>query len=213
MRASNLATLNAAQKRKVAALFSGMKTVRPLSNFVRIMPTTYAKKDPLSYGPATSRFSPRKLPSRPNQPFGLIYGTINLETAGFEAIIRDSFNLLPARILRPVAYQPKSAVNFSTASGSALTLLDMTGGNASRYGVPTDVIRFSNHTSGQFFSEFVYNTMKDVDGLLYSSRFTEALCVAVFDRTIPKLVSPGSPTHLTRRILAPVMAPWNVQVL
>ena len=176
------------------------------------MPTTYAKKDPLSYGFGTSRFSPRHLPSRPSQPFGLIYGTINLETASFEAIIRDSLNLLPARILRPVAYRPKSAVNFSTTSGSALTLLDMTAGNASRYGVPTDVIRYSNHKSGQFFSEFVYANMPDMDGLLYSSRFTEALCVAVYDRAIPKLVSSGGHVSLSKRILAPILAPWNVQV-
>lgn len=213
MRASDLSTLNAAQKRQVAALFSGMKTVRPLSKFVRVMPTTYALRGPLSFGPATSRFSPRKLPSRPVQPFGLIYGTLNLETASFEAIIRDSFNLLPSRILRPVAYGAKSAVNFSTIPGSALTLLDMTSGNATRYGVPTDVIRYSNHKSGQFFSEFVYNNMPEVDGVLYSSRFTDALCIAVYDRAIPKLVSTGAPVQLTRRLLAPILGRWNVQVI
>lgn len=213
MRASNLAALTKRQERQVEALFSGMKTVRPLSNFVRIMPTAYAVKDPLSFGKASSRFSPRVLPSRPTQPFGLIYGTINLATGGFEGIIRDSLDLRPARILRQAAYRPRSAVNFSTAPGNALTLLDMTGGNATRYGVPADVIRYSNHKSGQFFSEFIYAGFPDVDGLLYASRFTEALCVALYDRAIPKLVSPGAPTQLTRRILAPVMAPWNVQVL
>lgn len=190
-----------------------MKTVRPLSNFVRIMPTTYARRDPLSFGYGSSRFSPRLLPSRPTQPFGLIYGTVNLATAGFEAIIRDRFNLLPSRIMRSLDYNRRSAVNFSTSPGSGLTLLDMTSGNAARYGVPTDVIRYSNHKSGQFFSEFVYTHLPDVDGLLYASRFTEALCVAVYDRAIPKLVSPASPTQLTRRILAPTMGPWNVQVL
>lgn len=88
----------------------------------------------------------------------------------------------------------------------------MTGGNATRYGVPTDVIRYSDHKSGQFFSEFVYDNMKDIDGLLYSSRFTEALCVAVYDRAIPKLISPGAPIPLSQKILAPVLGPWNVQV-
>jgi hypothetical protein len=214
VKASNLATLKAAQKRQVAALFSAMKTVRPLTNFVRIMPTSYAQKDQLGFGYGSSRFSARFLPSRTPQPFGLIYGAINLETAEFEAIIRDKFNLLPARILRQADYATKSAVNFSTAPGNALTLLDMTAGNAARYGVPTDVIRYSNHKAGQFFSEFVYANMTDVDGLLYTSRFTDALCVAVYDRAIkPKLVSPRGPMKLTQRLQAPIMAPWNVQVL
>ncbi len=213
MRASNLATLKRSQQTQVAALFSGMKTVRPLSNFVRIMPTTYARRDPLSFGNGSSRYSPLLLPSRPTQPFGLIYGTVNLATAGFEAIIRDRFNLLPSRIMRSLDYNRRSAVNFSTSPGSGLTLLDMTSGNAARYSVPTDVIRYSNHKSGQFFSEFVYTHLPDVDGLLYASRFTEALCVAVYDRAIPKLVSTAAPTQLTRRILAPTMGPWNVQVL
>jgi len=212
MRASNLSTLKAAQKRQVASLFSGMETVRSLSNFIRIIPTTYAQQNPLGYKPEKSRFSPRKLPSRPNQPFSLIYGTLNLETASFEAIIRDKFNLCSARIMLPVAYRRKSAVNFSTTPGSTLTLLDMTSGNTTRCGVPTDVIHSSNHKSGQFFSEFVYTNMPNVDGLLYSSRFTEALCVAVYDRAIPDLVSPTSPILLSRGILAPVLGPWNVQV-
>lgn len=213
MRASDLATLKKAQQPKVTALLSGLKTVRPVTNYVRIMRTPYAQKDPLSFGNASSRFSPRVLPSRPLQPFGLIYGTVNLATASFEAIIRDKFNLTPSRILRAADYSARSAVNFSTSPGNALTLLDMTNGNAVRYGVPTDVIRYSNHISGQFFSQFVYTHMPDVDGLLYSGRFTEALCVAVYDRAIPKLISPAAPTQLTRRILAPTLGSWNVQVL
>ena len=212
MRASDLAKLNARQRAAVTRLFSGFVTVRPLSNFVRIMPTIYATS-PLGFGSGTSRFSPRYLKSRPTPPFGLIYGTVDVATAAYEAIIRDRFDLQPSRILRPVDYSTRSAVNFSTARGGGLTLLDLTAGNAVRFGVPTDVIRYSNHKSGQFFSEFVYANMPTVDGILYSSRFTELLCVAVYDRAIPKLIAASAPVPSTRGLLRPLLAPWNIQVL
>ena len=212
MKASDLLKLNSAQKVRVVGLFSGMKTVRPINNFVRVMPTIYAAS-PLSFGPGTSRFSPRKLLSRPTPPFGLIYGTVDVATACYEAVIRDSFDILPSRILRKSDYNSRSAINFSTVPGGGLRFLDMTGGNAVRFGVPSDVIRYSNHKSGQFFSEFVYTEMPDIDGMLYSSRFTEALCVAVYDRAIPKLIPPTGSIGLTKTILSPTMAPWNVQVL
>ena len=211
MSAFRLATLNREQTRSVVALFCGMKTARSITNFIRIIPTAYAST-PLSFGSGTSRFNPRFLSARPAPSFGLVYGTINLATACYEAIIRDSFDVLPSRILKPATYSNRSAVNLSTTPGTALTLLDMTSGNAARCDVPADVIRYSDYRAGQYFSEFVYAEMADVDGLFYPSRFTEMLCIAVYDRAIPKLVSAGSPVQLTRRIVAPIMASWNVQV-
>ncbi|MBO6727785.1 MAG: RES family NAD+ phosphorylase [Rhizobiaceae bacterium] len=189
-----------------------MRTSRPLANYVRVMPSVHVGT-PLGFGYGTSRFSPRLIPSRPQMPFGLIYGALDLSTACYEAIIRDSVDLTPGRILRKGDYDTRSAVNFSTRSGQSLDLLDLTGGNAVRYGVPTDVIRYSHHQAGQHFSEFVYSEMPDIDGLLYTSRFTETLCVAVYDRAIAKLTSPGAALKLNKAILAPVLAPWNVQVL
>ena len=50
-------------------------------------------------------------------------------------------------------------VNIFTSPGQALTLLDLSHGNAVRFGVPTDVIRYSRHTDGQYLSEFVYTNM------------------------------------------------------
>ena len=90
-------------------------------------------------------------------------------------------------------------------------LLDMTNGNAVRNGVPTDVIRYSHHQDGQHFSEFVYTNMPSVDGLLYSSRFTEILCVAVYDRALSKIQA-GPVIGLTRPILTPTLSPWNIIV-
>jgi len=212
VRASDLAKLNAAQRSAVSGLFNGLATARPLSNFVRVTSTVHAGS-PLGFGPGSSRFSPRRLASRPTPPFGLIYGTVDLATGVYETIVRDSLDIMPACIMRRADYRGWSAINFSTRAGSGLNLVDLTSGNAARFGVPTDVVRYSNHKSGQFFSEFVYANMPAIDGMLYTSRFTELLCVAVYDRAIPKLIAARTKPVLTKPILQPIMAPWNIQVL
>ncbi len=207
-----MVSLTSTQKGAVAGLLSGLKTTRPITNFVRVMQTTYAV-NPLSFGYGSSRFSPLATTTGKAR-FGLLYGAINLATASYEAIIRDSLDLTPARILRKPSYDTRSAVNFSNAPGATLTLLDLTAGNAVRFGVPTDVIRYSDHQAGQYFSEFIYKEMPDVGGMLYSSRFTEQLCVAIYDRVILTKLSAGSAApKLTKSLLGPVMAPWNIQVL
>ena len=81
-----------------------------------------------------------------------------------------------------------------------------------RCGVPTDVIRYSVHTDGQCFSEFVYANMPIVDGLLYRSRLTERLCIAIYDRARVKLTVNQGPRPLTRAMLAQALTSWNVTV-
>lgn len=211
MSASRLASLTAFQASKIGGLFAGLKTTQPINNFVRVMPTTYAI-NPLSFGFGSSRFSPLATTAG-SARFGVLYGAIDVGTASYEAIVRDRLDMTPARIMRRPDYNTRSAVNFSNRPGAALTLLDLTAGNAVRFGVPTDVIRCSDHQAGQYFSEFVYKQMPDVDGILYASRFTEQLCVAVYDRAVaPKLMS-GSTVSLTRGLLRPIMAPWNIMVM
>ena len=101
--------------------------------------------------------------------------------------------------------------NVSTSPGLTVALLDLTGGNAMRCGVPADVIRYSVHTDGQHFSEFVHANMPTVDGFLYSSRLSECHCVAIYDRALYKIAA-GSPMPLTRSVLTPTLGPWNVSV-
>ena len=54
-----------------------------------------------------------------------------------------TFDLNPSRILMPSDYAGHDAVNVSTSPGFTVALLDLTGGNAMRCGVPADVIRYS----------------------------------------------------------------------
>lgn len=212
---------NSKQARKIENLLSGLQTVRSVTNFVRVMGTAYATKNTvrlgtksaqLSTGTGSSRFSSVNAGKTKRPRFNILYGAADLATASYESIIRDRFDLEPARVLTPVDYVTKCAVNVSTQLGQTLTLLDLISANAVRSGVPTDVIRYSNHTDGQHFSEFVYRQMPYIDGFLYSSRFTDIACVGIYRRAVPKLISGVKPLILTKQILAGALFPWNIVV-
>lgn len=179
-------------------------------NYVRVMTRRYSNTS-LGFGGGPSRFSPLE----PNQGldglFGIIYIASDLATAVYESLIRDRLDLSPSRILEPADYLGNDAVNISTSTAQSVTLLDLSQGNAVRCGVPTDVIRYSTHTDGQYFSEFVHSTMPTVDGFLYDSRLTERPCIAVFDRAHHKLTS-VPPMPLTQPLLTSSLRPWNVTV-
>ena len=194
-------------------LFAGLMTVRPISNYVRVMRRKYADA-PLGASSGPSRFSPvpsGSLATGADPSFRVIYAAADLATAAYEALVRDRFDLEPTRILSPETYASHVAVNISTASDQTVTLLDLTGGNAIRYGVPSDVTRYSKHQDGQHFAGFVHAHMPAVDGLLYQSRFTDRPSIAVFDRGLAKLAH-GQPLPLTRQLLAAALLAWNVAV-
>ena len=142
----------------------------------------------------------------------MLYLAQDLATGSYETIVRDRFDLDPVRILVNPDYAGRGAVNVSTNRGATIALADLTNGNAARYGVPTDVIRYSDHAAGQHFSEFVHSQMRDVDGILYCSRLTERLCIAIYDRGVGKLSSPEPASPLTRATLAPTLGSWNIRV-
>lgn len=74
------------------------------------------------------------------------------------------------------------------------------------------MIRSSEHVEGQNFSHFVYTNMPYVDGFVYSSRFTEEECIALYyDRAITKLIA-SKPVLLNRDIVRFAMSAMNVQV-
>ena len=211
MNASSLAALTPARRKQIVQLFHGLQTTRPVLNFVRVMPRIYSHK-PLSFSGGPSRFSPLKPNQGRNGLFGVIYLAIDLATSVYETVIRDQFDLNPSRLLSPPNYLGHDAVNISTSTVHALTLLDLSQGNAVRCGVPTDVIRYSMHTDGQYFSEFVHGEMPAVDGFLYHSRLTERTCIAIYDRACHKLTA-TPPMPLTKPLLASALLPWNVSIL
>lgn len=103
-------------------------------------------------------------------------------------------------------------VSFSSKVSESLNLLNLTQGNATCYGVPTDVIRSSYHSEGQYFSKFVSENMPYIDGFVYASRFTEEDCLALYyNRAISKL-SASIPVQLNKDIVKFAMLSKNIEV-
>ena len=176
---------------EIVQLFSGLQVRRNITNFFRVFKTKYIDT-PLEPGYFPSRFGYTTHPKRREYQFWtrVTYGAQTIDTAIYESIVRDAFDLNPNRVLTPMDYLDRSVISFSSEAFQFLTLLELTGGKATCYGVPTDVIWSSDHTEGQHFSRFVFESMPEIDGFIYPSRYTEEECVALYhDRVMTRLRS------------------------
>ena len=184
---------------------------RPITDYMRISLSVH-RTTPLGMGTGPSRFSPGEpRRSHRSKSFTVLYLAEDLPTALYETVVRHELDYQPHRTLMPSDYALRVVFSISTAPGSPLKLLDLTDGNAVRFGVPTDVLQHSQHEAGQPFSEFVYDHMPDADAILYHSRFTGARCVAVFDRGTSSLVS-DTTLQLTQRLVGHALRRWNIDV-
>ena len=198
MNAAGLTTLPAKQ---LASLIGRHRTLlrrQPIKNYWRVSRAKY-RSSPLGTTAGPSRFSPKARPPGVRPPFALFYLAENLTTALYETIIRDRFNLIPDRILEPEDYSAHVAFEISTKLDTSLALLDLTGINAVRAGIPNDVLHYSQHDDGQYFAEYVHAHMREVNGILYGSRFTQGRSIAVFDRAAHLLAAAA--THNLDRCL------------
>ena len=131
----------------------GLLVTRSIYQNSRVIPVLYIGT-PLAASPNPSRFSlaPGK---RPTKTPSIIFGAKFLSTGIYETVIRDQFDLQEKskRIIMPVDYRSRGAIWFS--STESLNLLDLTNGEPSFYGVPSDVIKSSEHSHGQYFSRFI----------------------------------------------------------
>ncbi len=198
---------------EIVALFEGMSVRRHLRDILRVIFSKY-DSDPLFVGGRPSRFSStaeicRKFNGTNTR---VLYGAQTIDTAVYETVVRNRFDINPVRSLNSTDYEERSVVSFSNEKSHKLNLLDLTNGKAACYGVPTDVIRSSSHIEGQHFSQFVFKYMPNVDGFIYSSRFTEEECVALsYSKVITKLKA-EKPIPLNRDIVKFAMLSKNVKV-
>ena len=86
----------------------------------------------------------------------MIYAANDFYTAVYETIIRDRFDIKEKkkRKIDSKTYGNRSAVWFS--SEERLNLIDLTDGQPTSYGIPTDVYKSSDHSFGTSFSQFVF---------------------------------------------------------
>ena len=85
---------------------------------------------------------------------------------------------------------------------------------ASRLGIPTNAVRGKAQLSGRRFSQKLYDTT-DFDGIAYMSRITNAECVAVYDRAVPRKLDPNCPVEDLVRLagLVPALRSLNVTLI
>jgi hypothetical protein len=134
---------------------------------------------PLAAVPVPSRFSD------PNLQYSVLYGATTVDSALWEGVIRDRFDLQPVRQLPRVDLECRDLVLFN--STRPLLLLDIRGGRARRIFAPTAVTGAPRQTDGQTLSLSLYSQVPEADGLIYSSRFTSDGCIAIFDRAFSAL--------------------------
>ena len=134
---------------------------------------------PLGAVPLPSRFSD------PDRQYPVLYLAIDLRTAFLETVIRDTLAGGARRSLALAEIEDRRVVAIDSVS--PLLLLGLREGGASAVGAPTAVIGDRRHAAGQALSGALYRSVDEADGILYPSRFTNAACVAVFDRGIDRL--------------------------
>ena len=109
-------------------------------------------------------------------------------------MIRDRFVGKERRYLYRPYLDSLLATEISTSA--SLMLVDLTGAAAYDMGIDTDAKGSRSHHAGQAFAEALHKRTS-ADGILFSSRLTDAPCVAIFDRALSRLIA-TAPVDLVR---------------
>ncbi len=148
-----------------------------LTDWPRIIPDRH-RATPCDAGFGSSRFS------SPGKLFRVLYAAENFPTALAEAVIRDRFVGKERRYLYRPFLESLAATTISTTA--PLMLVDLFGTGAYDMGIDTDAKGSRAHTAGQAFAEALHGRTT-VDGIIFSSRLTDAPCAAIFDRAFTRL--------------------------
>ena len=141
--------------------------------------------DPLGVGKAPSRFSdPRR--RVPDHRFGVLYLGSSLRVCFLEALLRDQRDgVVGDWLLEEAELDARQVAEIEVRE--PLTLLDLREGHPVRMGIPSDVVRGSNHTLARRWSVAFHEHPAQVDGLIHPSRLNGETNLAVYNRGIPKL--------------------------
>ena len=134
---------------------------------------------PLGTIPTPSRFSD------PPGHYSVLYATQSMRCAVWEGLARDRFARRRRRLLAFGEVEPIVVVTLHAIE--PLSLVDLRHDGPVRIGAPTAVTHDADHRAGQSLSAATYANVPEADGFMYQSRFTGHMCMAVFDRAMPKL--------------------------
>lgn len=135
---------------------------------------------PLNIIPGNTRFC------KDTWSFAVLYAAERYETAFCETLIRQNFNVKKKREVAESDLRGRVRAIIQTQD--PLCVIDLTGNNVQRFGIPPSVIRNTDHRSGRAFSKALHDLRDDVDGILFPSRLEDGgVCIAVFERAFFKL--------------------------
>jgi hypothetical protein len=147
----------------------------------------------------------------PSHAFKTLYLAKTLTTGVAETIVRDRF---VGKSRRRLTEEEIDAWGVTEVAATApLSLPDLRAGGPIRLGVPTNVVRGKAQGPGRRFSEALYRSAPDLDGIFYPSRLTNDWCIAVYDRGVPKLRAGEVRPLIRHPCLLPALAALNVAVL
>lgn len=172
--------------------------------WLRVTPLAFTAT-PLGLGYGETRFA------SPSRAFRVLYLGRDLVTGIAETVIRDRF---VGRARRRVTEEEILAWGVTSVSARApLSLLDLRATGPIRLGIATDTVRAKSHKAGRAFSEALYRAAPAIDGIVYPSRLTNADCIAVYDRAVPKLEARPVVPLTTQPALVPALAALDVTVI
>lgn len=128
---------------------------------MRLTPNRH--KDPLGVRPGDSRFCAK------SDTHAILYAAQLYETAFAEVIIRNRFDNGKARSINASELEAVNVVSVSTTA--PLSILDLTGNKPLGVGLPSAVLRNTNHRSGRSFARHLYKQRTDIEAVLHPSRF------------------------------------------
>ena len=176
-----------------------------VTGYLRIIETKH-RATPTGMGYGATRFS------SPTDGFTLLYAAQDLPTALAEKVIRDRFQGKKRRVLLEADIEEQVVASL-VAKAPPLILLDLRTSGATRLGVPTDAARGRAQQAGRKFSQQLYDGT-DFDGIVYTSRITNAECVAVYDRAVGRRLDPACPVVELSRLsdLVAALASLNIDL-
>lgn len=156
-----------------------------LRSFCRIYASTYP--DPLGYGKGPSRFGDPRKELTEDQRFGVLYLGESFAVAFAETLIRDGPTFRQGAFFLPFD-ELKARLVAEVGSRAPLRLVDLSGRTPIRMGIPSDVAKRENHSSGMRWSLALHEHPDEPDGILYRSRLDDSfLNIAIYGRAVERL--------------------------
>ncbi len=158
-------------------------TIRAGCGFGRIHRAAYPA--PLGFGKNATRFSDPRRRIEDNR-VGVLYLGSTSKVCFLEAVLRDQRDGVVGEIEIEEA-EITDRLYSEIAIGRALKLVDLRSDLPVKMGIPSDVVRGRTQTLARKWSLAIYEHPAAVDGIIYPSRLSTEVNLAVYDRAVSKL--------------------------